>query len=287
MAAIVQAINGAGGLIAICVLLFAEEAGVPLPIAPGEAVLVGAGLLIASGGAPAWLVLPLCYVAVLGGALTGFAWARLIGPKRLRALAARIHATGPYDRAAERLRDATPLEIGVSRLLPGLRIYTTLVAGAVGLETRQFLYGVVPAIAVWVLLFTLLGVFAGAPVERLIGRVEAYGLRIFVYAGLAIIFFLLLRKQPVPLRRARYGTHPLRTGLALGVDAGLLALVVAVLSVLAGLASQEFDSIVVLAGAFGLLGLVYLYGARHSVGHTVGEALLEVRYRRQRAKPEG
>ena len=56
------------------------------------------------------------------------------------------------------------------------------------------------------------------------------------------------------------------------------------LSVLAGLANQELDSIVVLAGAFGLLGLVYIYGARHSVGHTLGEALLEVRYRRQRAK---
>ncbi len=280
-----QAAQGIPGLIAICVLLFAEEAGVPLPIAPGEAVLIAAGLLIASGGAPPWLVLPLCYISVLGGAMTGFGWARLIGPERLRGLAGKIHATGPYDRAAERLREATPLVIGITRLLPGLRIYTTLVAGAVGVGTRPFLIAAVPAIAVWVLLFALLGVFVGVPAERLLGRVEAYGLRIGVFAVLAIIFILLLRRVPVPPRAAAHGTEPRRTGVALLVDAALLVGVVITLSVLAGLVNQEFDSVAVLAGTFGLLGLVYLYGARHSVGHTVGEALLEISYRRPAKRP--
>ena len=48
-------------LATICLLLYLEEAGVPLPITPGEAVLLGAGLLIASGAQPAWVVIPLAY----------------------------------------------------------------------------------------------------------------------------------------------------------------------------------------------------------------------------------
>lgn len=277
----VNGVPQGAGLTAICLLLFAEEFGLPLPVAPGEAVLVAAGLLVAGGGAAAWAVLPLCYLSVLLGALGGFGWARLVGPRRLRALAARLHATGPYDRAAERLRDATPLEIALSRLLPGLRIYTTLVAGAVGVEAREFVFAVIPAIAVWVLAFTMLGVFVGVPAEHLLGRFEAWGLRIAVFALLAGLSYLMLRRLPVPRRRARFGTQPLRTGLALLVDALLLVVVVGGLSVLSGFVSHELDSIVLLAGTFALLGLVYLYGARHSVGHTIGEALLEIRYRRQ------
>ena len=53
-----RSIGGTGPLVVVCVLLFAEEAGVPIPVAPGEAVLLGAGLLIASGAVPYWLAMP-------------------------------------------------------------------------------------------------------------------------------------------------------------------------------------------------------------------------------------
>ena len=105
----------------ICLLLFLEEAGLPLLFAPGEAVLLGAGLLISAGAAPAWCVIPLAYLSVLGGVATGYWWANRIGSERLRSLAWRLHAGGPYDRATGRLRAATPLQIAGSRLLPGLR----------------------------------------------------------------------------------------------------------------------------------------------------------------------
>ena len=117
------------------------------------------------------------------GVLTGYARARRIGPKRVHALAVRVHAGGPYDRAAARLRAASPLQIAASRLLPGLRVYTSLVAGAVGLNLGRFIVGVLPASALWVVTFMSLGLFVDAPVERLLGRFEAYGLRM---AGIEI-----------------------------------------------------------------------------------------------------
>ena len=273
----------------ICLLLYLEEAGLPLPVAPGEAVLLGAGLLIATGTDPFWLVIPLAYAAVVAGIVTAYAWAHWIGPRRLRTLAQRLHAGGPYDRAATRLLAASPLQIAVSRLLPGLRVYTSLVAGAVGLDRRRFIGGVLPASALWVLLFIGLGVFVGVPVERLMGRFAAYGLRVGIIVLVAVIWVLAARRIP---RARRVPDAPASRGqwrlvMALALDFILVVTVVAVLSVLSGFASQDLNDVVLAAALFSLLSLVYLLVARETVGFTLGEALLDVRYHpRRRTGPK-
>ena len=265
---------------AVCLLLFLEEAGIPLPFAPGEAVLIGAGLLISAGSDPPWLVIPLAYLAVLAGVLVGYWWAHWIGPERLRSLAQRLHAGHPYDRAAGRLRSASPLQIAGSRLLPGLRVYTSLVAGAVGLDRRRFLIGVIPASAVWVVAFIGLGYFVGAPVERLMGRFAAYGLKAVVILLIALAWVFVARRVPAPRHREEVPTHPApwRLPLALSLDFVLVFAVVAILSVVSDLATQDLNDVVVAAVAFSSLSLVYLLVARQTVGFTLGEAVLDVRY---------
>jgi membrane-associated protein len=264
----------------ICLLLFLEEAGVPLPFAPGEAVLLGAGLLISGGTDPAWLVIPLAYLSVLGGVATAYWWAHRIGPEPLRSLARRLRAGGPYDRAEARLRAASPLQIAGSRLLPGLRVYTSLVAGAVGLGRRRFMIGVVPASAVWVIAFVGLGYFVGVPVERLMGRFAAYGLRAGVILAIAVVWVFAARRIPAPRREEHVPTSPApwRLPLALSLDFVLVFVVVAVLSVLSDLATKNLDDVVLAAATFSLLSLVYVLVARETVGFTLGEAVFDVRY---------
>jgi membrane-associated protein len=264
----------------VCLLLYLEEAGLPLPFAPGEAVLLGAGLLISGGTDPAWLVIPLAYVSVLAGVATAYWWARRIGPGRLRSLARRLHAGGPYDRAAARLRAASPLQIAGSRLLPGLRVYTSLVAGAVGLDRRRFVIGVVPASAVWVIAFIGLGFFVGVPVERLVGRFAAYGLRVGVIVVIAVVWVFAARGIPAAGREDDSTTSqaPWRLPLALALDFALVFAVVAILSVLSDLATQNLNDVVLAAVMFSMLSLVYILVARQSVGFTLGEAVLDVRY---------
>jgi membrane protein DedA with SNARE-associated domain len=261
-------------------MLFLEEAGLPIPVAPGEVMLIGAGLLVASGAAPIWVIGPLAYLAVIGGVVTGYSWAHWIGPKRLHAFAERLHAAGPFDRAAARLRSASPLQIAASRLLPGLRVYTSLVAGAVGLKIGRFMAGVVPASALWVAVFMGLGIFVGAPVERLLGRFEAYGLQALVVVGVVIVWVVAARSMPSAKpaaasdpRRARW-----RFALAAGLDLVALACVAAVLSLVTGVARGDFDDETFLAVMFAVLGVLYLVVARETVGYTLGEALLDVRY---------
>lgn len=268
------------GLAIVCGLLFLEEAGVPLPVAPGEAVLVGAGLLIAAGGAPFWLVAPLAYLAVVGGVLTGYAWAHRIGPKRVRAIAARLHAGGPYDRAASRLRGATPLQIAASRLLPGLRVYTSLVAGAVGVKMGRFIAGVLPASALWVVAFIALGYFVGAPVQRLLGRAEAYGL-VAGAVGLVVVVWVVAARRMPPARAdfAIAADHEaLRLVLALAVDLLAVTCVAGALVLLAGAALGGSADLPYVAVTFAILGVLYLVVARETVGSTLGEALLDARY---------
>jgi membrane protein DedA with SNARE-associated domain len=264
----------------ICLLLFLEEAGVPLPFAPGEAVLLGAGLLISTGADWVWLVIPLAYLSVLGGIATAYWWAHRIGPERLRSLARRLHAGGPYDRAAGRLRAASPLQIAGSRLLPGLRVYTSLVAGAVGLDRRRFMTGVIPASALWVIAFIGLGIFVGVPVERLVGQFGAYGLRAGVILLIVVIWVVVARRIPPARHEEEVPTSsaPWRLPVALGLDFLLVFAVGAILSVLIGLVTQNLNNVIVAAVTFSLLSLIYILVARNTVGFTLGEAVLDVRY---------
>jgi membrane protein DedA with SNARE-associated domain len=270
----------ASAVAVICLLLFLEEAGVPLPFAPGEAVLLGAGLLISTGADWVWLVIPLAYLSVLGGIATAYWWAHRIGPERLRSLARRLHAGGPYDRAAGRLRAASPLQIAGSRLLPGLRVYTSLVAGAVGLDRRRFMTGVVPASAVWVTAFIGLGIFVGVPVERLVGQFGAYGLRAGVVLLIVVLWVVVARRIPPARHEDEVPTSsaPWRLPVALGLDFLLVFAVGAILSVLIGLATQNLNNVLLAAVTFSLLSLIYILVARNTVGFTLGEAVLDVRY---------
>jgi len=257
-----------------------EEAGLPLPVAPGEAILLGAGLLISAGTEPWWLVIPLAYLSVLGGVATAYWWAHRIGPVRLRALAGRLRMGGPYDRATARLRAATPLQIAASRLLPGLRIYTSLVAGAVDVDRRRFAIGVLPASALWVATFIGLGYFVGARVERLWGYVAAYGLKAAVILVIAGVWVVAARRVPTPRSEDSVPVSPApwRLPLALVLDFTLVLLVVAVLSLLSDIATRDLNDVVAAAVTFLVLSLVYIVVARETVGFTLGEAVFDVRY---------
>ena len=85
-------INGLYGDVAVvvlCAVLFANEAGVPMPT-NGELILIAGGILVGTGALDPWLFVPLAIVACVTGAFTGYSWARLVGEKGLRAAAERL-----------------------------------------------------------------------------------------------------------------------------------------------------------------------------------------------------
>jgi membrane-associated protein len=273
--------GGTAALVVICLLLFAEEAGVPIPFAPGEALLIGTGLLLAGGAVAYAVALPAVYSSVLLGSLTGFGWARVIGSERMKRLAGHFGIGQGFERVAGQLRGAGALQIAGSRLVPGLRIYTTLVAGAVGVEARSFVTGVVPASALWAAAFMVLGIVVGVPARRVLGTVETVAGRGVLVLAILFATYLLARRVPRTQAaglRLRTRARGWRLVGAVLIDLLLVLLVSAgsgVVSELLGGGAEDVASAVLVVGA---LSLAYMLIARRSIGYTAGEVVFQVHY---------
>src|ERR1700726_1873826 len=100
----------------LCGLMSREEPGVPLPFAPGEIVLLAAGLLIAAGGLDPYVFIPLAMFACVAGSIVGYSWARLVGERGLMALAERLHPQRGLERGTKRVRSAGCTGVALGRL---------------------------------------------------------------------------------------------------------------------------------------------------------------------------
>jgi membrane protein DedA with SNARE-associated domain/DNA-binding transcriptional ArsR family regulator len=275
-----QGLHGAVALALLPALLFAEEAGVPLPFAPGELVLLFGGLLIASGGLNPYAFFPLVLFACIAGSLIGYSWARVVGERGLAGLARRLRQQRNLERVGERLRSAGWLKIAICRLIPGLRIYTTLVAGALRAPRRSFTIAIVTSTVVWVAIFVALGMLIGVPVAHFLDRIQKLALEGAILIVIGVGLYLAVRKTPSSsgaglVRLPRW----LRVILAAGVDIGVVASIVTGLLALGrllgiGFGSGWLDAVVVLL----VVGAFYAVVARRSAGATAGEVLLQTSY---------
>jgi membrane-associated protein len=285
-------LHGATGIALLCLLLFAEEGGIPMPFLPGEGILIVAGVLITSDAFPLWLFLPMASLAVIAGALTGYAWTRMLGAGGLAALAERFHAGEALNRVQSRLSGAGPVTVAVCRLIPGLRINTSLVAGATGVEPRAFVLGLVPSAVLWVIGFTVLGVVAGVPAQSALGKVGHLATDGAILLLVAVAGYLALLHIP-PVERARNAfesaPRPERLALALLVDLAIVScLVLGIASLIrAGIGIGDIDGFVDFLAVVVVTVLGYAVASRRGTGVTGGEALFSVNYRRTGADRPG
>lgn len=283
-----QGLDGALAGVILCSFLFAEEAGVPMPIG-GELAVIAGGGLIGTGALDPWLFVPLAIACCVGGAFTGYSWTRLVGQHGLKAAAERLHQGPRLAKITARFERAGPRVIALSRVTPGMRVYTSLVAGAVGVDRRRFLLVVGPVTVAWVLVFTALGTVAGAPVTHFLSQVQ----NLILHGGLLIVIgagaYIAVRRIPeggrAPLARL---PGDLRVVLAVAVDMAMIATVVAgVLAILRGLLGLTHSLVPVLASnsswvelpAIVLVIAVFYSAATHrGVNATAGETLLDTHY---------
>ena len=190
-------------------LLFIEECGLPMPFAPGDLVLMLGGIGIATQGVNPLLFLVSVSLATIVGALVAREILARAGAPVLMKLAGRLHVQGPIDRAGRLLRQSSWLGVLAGRLIPGLRIHTSQVAGVIAMPRRTFLAGLLPAVVIYVGLFTGLGVLVGP--AAIIAVEHAQGLLILAVAltvvgGCVGIMQARLRLNDVStLASARYG----------------------------------------------------------------------------------
>src|SRR5260370_17449523 len=164
MSAAIQALLGISGyplMAVICGLIMLEELGIPMPMAPGDLLLVLTGVSIATGRVNPLAVVTAVYVFALLGAIAGGELCERIGSTALPRIARVLHAGDGGDDLAAKLRRGGSATVFVGRITPGLRVYTTQLSGLVAMPRRTFFIGLAPGIAVYDAIFISLGAWLG------------------------------------------------------------------------------------------------------------------------------
>jgi membrane protein DedA with SNARE-associated domain len=213
-------------LVVIAVILFFEELGVPSPI-PGDLLMMLAGVKVAQGVYPLWLVLAVQELVTLAGTCGLYTLSRRLGPRLLARYGRFLHLSPEaVARAEERIRRWGGRAIVLGRLLPGLRIVTPIAAGALGVPFRQFLPAVALGAFLYLLFYTLLGVFLGPPALALFERVSRSASALVSLAALIALLVVTRRvKRELPAPSPDDSLSP-----GAGALAGLLAGVAALLA---------------------------------------------------------
>jgi membrane protein DedA with SNARE-associated domain/uncharacterized RDD family membrane protein YckC len=284
-------------------LVFIEETGIPIPFAPGDLLLIIAGIAIASGTVePVPMVAALLTATVLG-AMIGREVFVAVGRPALMKAADALGFRPALERATHLLRRRGAPAVFIGRLIPGLRISTTQVAGVSNMPRLTFAAGLIPSVVVYIAFFVGLGALAGQPAVRLFHRAEHrfFVIAVTVLAALAVILSVrwLARRgalsalEPIVLgvRREMADTIDaalFRSGawreypLVRRVWAGLIDLaIVFIVAILVLTAVSGLDNTEIVLDPEGLLllaviTLVYRVPIEARTGQTIGKTLMGV-----------
>jgi energy-coupling factor transport system substrate-specific component len=203
--ALAQSLEGLTLIALICGLLSVEELGLPLPFAPGDLLLALAGIAIAAGRVDPLTMVGAALVSIVVGAMLGRELFSLLGWHRVLRVADRFHARAPLERASQMLQRNGWRAVFTARLIPGLRVHTTQVAGLTGMRRLTFLAGLVPSVVVYVGAFMGLGFAFGRPILAVIHNAERQALVVVAFLAVAAVLVLWLRVRALRLISASGG----------------------------------------------------------------------------------
>jgi membrane-associated protein len=222
-----QSLLRSHALAVIVAILFFEELGVPSPI-PGDLMMVYAGVRVTQGRDPLWLVLLLQEVATVLGASGLYFLSRRYGRPLVERYGRFIHL-GPETlaRMEGKIQRRGGWAIVLGRIVPGLRIVTPIAARVLGMPFGAFLPALALGAFLYILLYTLLGVFVGPAALALYDRVSLPVSALASLVVLAALFFVMrqLRRAPPAFTQDRHGA--LASALIAGVLAGVAGLLAA------------------------------------------------------------
>jgi membrane protein DedA with SNARE-associated domain len=183
-------------------VILAEEGGIPLPV-PGDLFIAAMGVLAHQGRASFAPTAAVVTTATVLGATVLYLVSRHAGRPLLVKVMRRFGFTEAREQRLEGWlgrHGATAVVVG--RLIPGLRIVMTVVAGVVGLRHRTFVVGTFFAGLIWSTIYFWLGWALGAGWERLADHVPLDRLWPWL-AGAAALLALAVLWRWSARRRAR------------------------------------------------------------------------------------
>jgi membrane protein DedA with SNARE-associated domain len=168
---------------AVFLILLIEEAGIPLP-APGDLVIMYAGYRAAVGEMGLLEAALAVTVSVQMGSTILYLIARRLGPPLLYRYGRFIRLSDERLATIEEwIHSHGPAVVLVGRLTPGLRISTSIAAGAFRIPFPQFLFYTTLAAVIWGIFWLFLGYFFGASLLPLVERAHRSPLGLLVVVG--------------------------------------------------------------------------------------------------------
>jgi membrane protein DedA with SNARE-associated domain len=182
----------------VFVLVFIEEAGVPLPL-PGDLVMVVAGLRIADGR----MSLPLTMLLLEGATLLGASLLYWLAARGGRPLLQRygryIHLDHErLDKAEGWVRRHGALAVIAGRIIPGLRIPTAMAAGVFGIRYPVFISALACGSFIYIAFWVGVGYFFGPEALTLLHSVRVplrALLSLVLFVGLGAFLIVLYRRS--------------------------------------------------------------------------------------------
>ena len=218
------------GLVAAFVFLLIEEGGVPVPV-PGDVLMLVLGVHAREGIVSLWQAIGVTWAGTIIGSSTLYWISRSAG----RGL---VYRYGRFIRLTPERLDATEgwlkqhgfSAVFLGRLVPGLRIVTTVACGVFEVPFLVFFPAMSIGGLLYIVVYTLLGYFLGPPVLRLLEAVHIpFGL-LGSLVPLALFFWWTFRaRQELGRRVASAPPVGHEVQLRAGAAAGLLATIASTL----------------------------------------------------------
>ncbi|MFG3009990.1 DedA family protein [Streptomyces cinerochromogenes] len=182
--AALEPLLGHYGYWAVGAVVFVEDFGVP---APGETILLAAGVYAGAGRLNVVAVAVIAFVAAVAGDNLGY----LIGRAGGRAF---VHRWGRYVFLTPKRFEAAEAFfarhggkiVTVARFVEGLRQANGIIAGTTGMRWRRFLAFNALGAALWVGLWTILAYLAGNHITAVYDEIRRYQLYVLLAAAVAV-----------------------------------------------------------------------------------------------------
>ncbi len=197
------------GYLAIFVLIFLQETGVPNPV-PNELVLMFSGYLVFTG----ILHLPLVLFAAVSADFIGtnilyvvfyfFGVAILRHKPRWLPISQKA-----INKLTRRMSEGGKWMIFLGRLTPFIRGYTSVTAGLLQLSPKVFLPIALISAITWSSVYVILGKLLGPYWNRISGHFNniKYMMLVILFVVLIIVIMRYLINKKLRMKNARFSTH--------------------------------------------------------------------------------
>ncbi|MEK6808374.1 MAG: VTT domain-containing protein [Nanoarchaeota archaeon] len=173
-----------GGVLIICIIIFAETGLLAGFFLPGDSLLVTAGIFASAGHLNLFLLLIFCSLSAIIGDQTGYYIGHKTGKFLFSKKDSLLFKHEHLEKAKVFYERHGPKTIVIARFVPIVRTFAPSVAGSVGMSYKRFVFYNIFGGVLWVFSTILIGFFLGS----LIPDIDK---KIHIVVGVVIVLSLV------------------------------------------------------------------------------------------------